>query len=124
MTFGQRLKKLREEKDISREELAQRLGISYWTLSKYETDSRSPDHETIVTIAEHLNVTTDYLLGRTNQRNPQNQNPALNNPALKEIESLSDESLKELENYIRLLKIKDEMDKGKNETSSTLEKNA
>lgn len=68
MTLGERLKSLREEQNISREDLAQKLGISYWALSKYENDEREPDYSTLLRLADFFSVSVDYLLCRTNVR--------------------------------------------------------
>ncbi len=64
VTFGSRLAKLREKKNISRKELAKILGISYQTISKYETNKRNPDFNILIKLADFFDVTTDYLLGR------------------------------------------------------------
>ena len=69
MSFGQRLKHLRKQHKLTRENLAKKLKISYWALSKYETDARIPDPETFKKIADFFNVSTDYLLGRTDNPN-------------------------------------------------------
>lgn len=69
MTFGDRLKKIRQEKNISREELAKKLKISYSAISKYETNTRFPDQQTLLKISKILGTTTDYLLGRINDDN-------------------------------------------------------
>lgn len=68
MSFGERITELRTEKDLSRKELATILDIGYQSLSKYETDERIPDKDTITKIAEYFEVSTDYLLERTNIR--------------------------------------------------------
>lgn len=73
MTLGERLKSLREEQNISREDLAQKLGISYWALSKYENDEREPNNALLAQFADYFHVSTDYLLGRTNIRIPPSQ---------------------------------------------------
>ncbi|MEW5783651.1 MAG: helix-turn-helix transcriptional regulator [Bacillota bacterium] len=73
MELGARLKKLRDEKGISQLELAKALNISNVMLSRYEKNKRSPDYETLNKLADFYDVTTDYLLGRTNSRNPQIQ---------------------------------------------------
>lgn len=64
MTLGERIRYLRDKKHIERQELAKSIGITYHALSKYETDDRDPDYETLVKIADYFEVTTDYLLGR------------------------------------------------------------
>lgn len=67
MTFGLRLRALREDKDISTTELAQVLHIRTRTLNYYETDEREPDYQTLIKIADYFDVTLDYLLCRTNR---------------------------------------------------------
>lgn len=61
-----RLKKLREESDYTQLQLSGMLNIGNVSLSQYENGTRTPDIDTIVKIAEFYDVTTDYLLGRTN----------------------------------------------------------
>lgn len=104
MDFGQRIKHLRENKNMTRDDLANKLNISYSTISKYETNVRFPDQEMLVKLADLFNVTTDYLLGRSNNPNPYiktNSSPAY------EINELSPESQEDLEDYIKLLKLRD-----------------
>ena len=68
MTFGERLRMLREEREKSREDLSKILDVSYSAISKYETDDRIPGNAILGKIAEHFGVTTDFLLGRTSDR--------------------------------------------------------
>ena len=68
MSFGSKIIQLRDEQELSRKELSEKLGIAYQTLSKYETDSRFPDKETLMVIADNFDVSVDYLLGRTSSR--------------------------------------------------------
>ncbi len=63
MGLGDRIKQLRIQNSIDRSNLAKSIGITYHALSKYETNEREPDYETIKTLADYFNVTTDYLLG-------------------------------------------------------------
>lgn len=60
--FYIKLKYLREQANLTREQLAKILNITYQTLSKYETNQRQPDLITLKKIATYFNVTTDYLL--------------------------------------------------------------
>lgn len=62
-TFGQRLKTLRKEAQLTQSELAEQLGVSIQALSKWECDSTMPDISQIVPLAAILEVTTDCLLG-------------------------------------------------------------
>ena len=64
MTLGNRLRKLRENKDLKQKEAAVALGISSVNLNRYETGKHSPDLETLSRLARFFGVTTDYLLGR------------------------------------------------------------
>jgi len=63
-TFGQRLARLRKEKNISKEEIAEKLGISLAAIEKWEDDSASPDISIILSLSDILGVTTDELLGK------------------------------------------------------------
>jgi len=68
MSFGSKIIQLRDEENLSRKELSEKLGIAYQTLSKYETDARFPDRDTLTIIADNFNVSVDFLLGRTKLR--------------------------------------------------------
>lgn len=62
MTFGQRLYELRKEKNLSQEDLAEQLGVSRQSVSRWENGTASPDFEKTVRLSELFGVTTDYLL--------------------------------------------------------------
>lgn len=66
-TFGQRLKNYRKEKDLTQQELAERIGVSDKTVSRWESDGGYPDVPTLVPLAQTLGVTVDDLL---NTRRP------------------------------------------------------
>ena len=68
MEFGERLRDLREEKDLTRYALASMLNVSYSTISKYETSIRFPDKEALIKMADYFDVSIDYLLCRSNIR--------------------------------------------------------
>jgi repressor LexA len=63
MGFGHNLIALREQRNISRKELAQALGIPYTTLRNYETEQREPGHKLLIEIAQMFNVSIDFLVG-------------------------------------------------------------
>ncbi len=56
---------LRKKEKLSQSELAEKLNISQQSISSYENGKREPDNETLKKLADFFNVTTDYLLGRT-----------------------------------------------------------
>ena len=66
--IGKRLKHLRQGKKLLQKELAEKLKLTQQTISLYESNSRQPDYVTLEKIANFFEVTTDYLLGRTNQK--------------------------------------------------------
>lgn len=68
MKFGGTLKNLRNEKGFTQDELAQKLSLAKSTISLYESGKREPDYKTIKAIAKFFNVTTDYLLGASEEK--------------------------------------------------------
>jgi transcriptional regulator with XRE-family HTH domain len=69
-TFGQRLRLLRDEKKMVQKEIADLLDVSQSTIGKYEGDQRTPSPDTIIKLAVFFEVSTDYLLGHSEIRNP------------------------------------------------------
>lgn len=64
MSFGEKIKKLRTEKNWTQEFVAEQLNISIPALSRYESGTYEPKSLSIVSdFAKLYNVTTDYLLG-------------------------------------------------------------
>lgn len=66
-SFPRRLRAARECRRLSQEELARRAGLQASAISHFETRSRRPSFENLWRLAEALNVTTDYLLGRASE---------------------------------------------------------
>jgi len=62
-TFGDRLKKLREENYLKQSDLAKIVGLSRSIISSYELSSSEPNIERIKFLAKYFKVTVDYLLG-------------------------------------------------------------
>ncbi|MFQ9516422.1 MAG: helix-turn-helix domain-containing protein [Eubacterium sp.] len=62
--FGKRLNQTRKELNITAQYMAEHLQISTRGYRMYESGDRSPSLEMLVQIADILNVSTDYLLGR------------------------------------------------------------
>ncbi|WP_019420145.1 helix-turn-helix domain-containing protein [Paenibacillus sp. OSY-SE] len=63
--LGDRIKNLREKQNITQKELAKKSQLTIVQLSRYETNDRKPDPDSLRKIADALDTTTDYLLGRT-----------------------------------------------------------
>jgi len=70
MKFNERLSALRQDKDLTQDTLAKALHIDRKTLSNYETGYRTPSIYLVINIADYFNISTDYLLGRTNITTP------------------------------------------------------
>ena len=58
-----RIKDLREDRDLRQIDVAEAVGIDQRSLSNYETGKTNPDSDTIVKLASFFGVTCDYLLG-------------------------------------------------------------
>ena len=105
-----RIKDLREDADLKQEELAEIIGITQQSLSRYEREVTLIDAVTATKIAQFFKVSTDYLMGLTN--NPSNDNFT---------EDLTEEEIKELEHYKELLKIKRKVENNKKISASAKE---
>lgn len=62
--FGTRLNQIRKRKKITAQQMADALYINIRSYRAYESGDRFPNLETLVAIANILNVSTDYLLCR------------------------------------------------------------
>lgn len=62
--FGQRLKQYRKAKNMTQQELGEKIGVSDKTVSRWESDGGLPDVSTLVPLARALGVTVDDLLDR------------------------------------------------------------
>ncbi|MFW6047319.1 MAG: helix-turn-helix domain-containing protein [Candidatus Woesearchaeota archaeon] len=63
-----RLRELRKEKGLYQKDVANDIGLTSSAIGFYEQGKRRPDQETLERLADHYNVSVDYLLGRTNER--------------------------------------------------------
>ena len=77
MTFQNRLKQLREENNLTQLELAQKFNITSQTISQYERGIRTPDFNLLNSITDFFGVSVDYLLGRTDIRNFNDNNASV-----------------------------------------------
>lgn len=63
VNFGSKVKELRLEKGLTQQQLANLLGVAVSAISSYESGSRYPSYEVLISIARIFHVSTDYLLG-------------------------------------------------------------
>ena len=68
--YQNRLRDLREDKDLKQKDLAEMLKIHQTTYSDYELGRLNIPVATLHILADFYNVSTDYLLGRTNKKAP------------------------------------------------------
>lgn len=91
---------LRKKRDMSQEELADKIGVSQKSISKYEKQDVRPSWEAMINIANLFNVSIDYLLSRTSE--PQPISSTVSSPAL--LQPLSENATMLLENFEKLCK--------------------
>lgn len=65
--FSERLKLLRQEKNIGQIELAAKIGVSKGVISLWENDLREPKLSNLILLARFFNVSLDYLAGLTDE---------------------------------------------------------
>lgn len=117
-----RLTSLRKAKKKTQQEMADFLGITRPAYTAYEIGNRHPDYDTLKKLANYFDVTTDYLLGRTDNPNPPNQEldewglSEQDMVFFKDFESLSEEDKKEVMKYIKYLKYQAELHNKENDT--------
>ena len=63
MTLGEKIYKLRTKRSMTQEQLAEKIGVSRQSVSKWETDSAIPDIEKLKLLAEIFEVSITELLG-------------------------------------------------------------
>lgn len=88
--FGERLKELRIQKNLSQNQLADILNVHKATISLYESGSRYPSYNILKTTARYFHVSTDYLL-------------EMNSIRTLDISSLTDEQVAVVEQMVSVL---------------------
>lgn len=111
--FAERLKELRKKTDMTQIEFAKKFNIANGTVGNWESGKRQPDYATISKIADFFHVSTDYLLGRTD--NPSSPAPVpekeLSNVDIMistEAKDLSDKDKQEILTFIQYKKFQKE----------------
>lgn len=66
-----RIRALRIEKNITQVRLSIELGVAQETISAYEKEKHAPSLNSLVKLADLFDVSIDYLLGRSDIRNPE-----------------------------------------------------
>jgi transcriptional regulator with XRE-family HTH domain len=64
-TFSERLRELRTQYDYSQQDLADKMGATKQMISQYERGVRKPDLDTLTALCDIFNVSSDYLMGKS-----------------------------------------------------------
>lgn len=67
--FPNRIKYLRQTRELTQVQLADKLGVAKQSISNWENDNIMPSVDMLEKIADFFSVSTDYLLGRENRKN-------------------------------------------------------
>lgn len=94
--FGDRLKLLRKNSGYTQKELGEKLNISARVVGYYESNERFPDKDTLTGIADFFNVSVDYLLGRTDIKNANNNSKINIDKNEKDVEELLEETMSQI----------------------------
>lgn len=65
----ERLRALRKERQLTQEQLGELINVTKVSISGYENGNRTPDTDTLRRLADVFGVSTDYLLGRSKEKN-------------------------------------------------------
>lgn len=104
-----RIKFLREEKNIYQKDLAKLLGVSIPAINYYENEKRSLDTKFASILADFFGVSIDYLLGKTDIRNPEEQindilNEAMIGMSKSDYEKLTETQKKQIRDFALFVK--------------------
>ena len=106
--FGKRLKKILLEKDITQQNLADKLKIGKTVISRWITGGRNPSLSSVKNIAEVLNVPLDYFIDNDKNSNTQNSTENIDNKLIIDLirkeNKILEERIKKLETEIKKIR--------------------
>lgn len=113
--LGKRLRRMREKNDFKQNNVAKALDITPYQLSRYESGKSKPDPELIAKLANYYDVTTDFLLGRSDipsyNKEEKDFQDFINDPSLerwyKELPKSKEEDLRKLRKMWEIMKNED-----------------
>jgi len=107
-SFGTRLARLRKDKGLTQEDIAEKLHVSPQAVSKWETDASYPDIDGLLTLSDVLGVSVDDLVGKTKETPhlvPENERKDVKNMTLKVTVDSTDGDKVRINIPVALLKI-------------------
>lgn len=110
-----RIKQLREENDWTQLELSQKMNCAMSSIAMYEKGDRKPSLEVLVKLSEIFNCSIDYILCKTDIRNPGEQidnvlNEAMIGMSKKDYEKLTETQKKQIRDFAIFVKNQNEGD--------------
>jgi len=108
--FAKRLKKLRLNKQVNQQSLADHVGVNQPAIARMENGKMEPTGEVLSKLADYFNVTTDYLLGRKEIKESTDLPDVLKRAGIDAIRytgefNLTEKEIKRLLKYAKFLKI-------------------
>ncbi len=110
-----RIKQLREENNWTQLELSQKMNCAMSSIAMYEKGDRKPSLEVLVKLSEIFNCSIDYILCKTDIRNPGEQidnvlNEAMIGMSKKDYEKLTETQKKQIRDFAIFVKNQNEGD--------------
>lgn len=111
--MNNRLRELRLEKRLTLRELSEILNISYSNIAMIERGERNFTSDTLLMFASFFNVSTDYLLGKTDDRlptptsSPKDQLQGIKLALYNQTEELTEEQMEDVLKFVEFIKNKD-----------------
>lgn len=102
-TIGARIRRIRDQRGLTQENLSEIADVNRVTLAKYETDKVKPGSVVLTRLAHALGVSTDYLLGREEPAAPtlDEQLSDIDFALSGEIRDLTDDEKQDILDYVR-----------------------
>lgn len=70
LNYAERIRALRQDNDLSQQQIAKMLGIAQTTYSQYELEKRPMPIDYLIALCQYYNVSADYMLGFTDCKKP------------------------------------------------------
>lgn len=97
--FSEKLKVLRKSKGLTQEQLSNLLNVQRSSVGKYESSNVIPSPEVLKKIADIFNVTTDYLLGKTDVK----ESPIITNAEILKLWQAYQKAPEEVKNIVDMI---------------------
>lgn len=99
--FGERIKELREELNLSQKELGEFIGVSDVMISLYEQNKKYPSMNNVLKLSDYFNVSIGYLFGRENKEDSNEFNMFCKKVRSESGSKISDEDILKLWNFYK-----------------------